>query len=233
MKKPQNRPEDNHEAGFSLISVLIAVALISLIVMFASRALVVTKKAKVSVKAGEGYQQIIAVLDDSLKTFIKTNITSASVPCGDPASFFASQSFLRLYTSNRSSALAAVPSGVNSGAWNNLFSRELAANSFAGSSLNRCPRVERGANGRFHFCLNILRDTSQPQESLLSSPLAFVEIAIQLNDLQSGNVINCAEYLDPNRSSAGASVDYILFWAHANGTELDLKKRSGSLYVNK
>jgi hypothetical protein len=233
MKKTYFEPEISGESGFNLIGVLIGVALTSLVVMFASRAFVASKQAKLQVKAGEGYQQVAAVLNDSLKTFVKNQILNPTVPCGDPAAYFASQGFLKLYNGNHSTARAQVPAEIETGAWSALFNADLAANSFAGSSLNRCPRVEAGNNGRFHFCVNITRDLTQSKESLMRSPLVFAEVVIQLSDLQTGNTITCANYLEPNRSSAGANVDYVLFWVYENGSQLNLKKRSGSLYVNK
>ncbi|MDQ3235326.1 MAG: hypothetical protein M3Q07_26240 [Pseudobdellovibrionaceae bacterium] len=233
MKKTHFEQKISGESGFNLIGVLIGVALTSLVVMFASRAFVASKQAKLSVKAGDGYQQVTAVLNDSLKTFVKTQILNSTVPCGDPAAFFATQGFLRLYNGNHSTARSQVPAEINGAAWAALFNADLAANSFAGSSLNRCSRLEVGNNGRFHFCVNITRDLNQSKESLLRSPLVFAEVVVQLSDLQTGNTISCANYLEPNRSSAGANVDYVLFWVYENGSQLNLKKRSGSLYVNK
>lgn len=233
MAQDKRGPSWRDSGGFNLISVLIGMALTSLVVFLASRAMVASKKAKNSVQAGERYQQVLVVLQDSLKEFIKTAIVNAAVPCANAGTYFASHAFLRLHASGLQATQTVIPTQVDAQAWAKVFQQKLAAGSFAGASLNRCSNVVQGTNGRFHFCLKVEREVSQPKESLLRAPLVFAEVSIQLNDLGSGTPLTCAQYLDPVRTSAGATVDYVLFWLFENGTQLDLKKRSGSFYVNK
>lgn len=233
MAQDKHGPSWRDSGGFNLISVLMGMALSSLVVFLASRAMVASKKAKNSVRAGERYQQVLVVLQDSLKDFIKTAIVSTTVPCANAGAYFDPHAFLRLYAGGLQATQTAIPADVDAQVWAKVFQQQLAVGSFAGASLNRCPNTVQGTNGRFHFCLKVQRDTSQPKESLLHAPLVFAEVSIQLNDLGSGAPLTCAEYLDPVRTSAGATVDYVLFWLFENGTQLDLKKRSGSFYVNK
>ncbi len=228
-KSPNLRGQD----GFNLVSVLVSLGLISMLGMLASRAYISSKQVKQSLKAGESYEQVQDVLVDSLKTFVKTKVSKSDDPCADPSGFFGTHPFLRKFEGKFETVRSARPSSVNANAWNEVFGNAFNAKSFAGTALNRCSNTELGINGRFHFCLSVQRDENAPTGSILRSPFAFVEVAVQLFDLQVGTPITCSMYLETSRKTAGASVDYLMFWLTENGSNLDLKKKNGSFYVSR
>ncbi|HYX35435.1 MAG TPA: hypothetical protein VE954_20250 [Oligoflexus sp.] len=210
-----------NENGFTRVSVLLGVALASVFILVLS----FTSRQRRPAKTLEEMVPLQETLQDALTSFVRTKIVQTSVPCADPAEYFRSHLYLRSLTSSVGQARSAPTEGLSAAAWDNLFHGSMAASSFAGAALSRCPLSLLGTGGRFHFCLQVERDLKAPKTSFLHTPLIFTEVSIQLIDLKTGHNLSCAQYLNPRRTSAGASVEYLLFAIDDKGEQLEVTRK--------
>lgn len=95
---------------------------------------------------------------------------------------------------------------------------------------NRCkaPKKPSATSGnRFYFCVELGKDSTAPNDSILNARKAFAEIAVELIDLQTQQPITCTDYFDrrqdkradgtPRDGSAGMAVTMALYWENQVG----------------
>jgi hypothetical protein len=211
----------SQDKGFTRVSVLLGVALAAAVVLMFHAPAPKQQPAARTVALDEPLQE---AMQDALRNFIRSKLVHSTVPCADPVAYFQSHLYLRHYTSSLGQARAATPEGIDAGAWDALFQGSMSPGSFAGAALSRCSLSILGTGGRFHFCLNVERDGRAPRGSFLQTPFIFAEVSVQLQDLRTGRHLSCAQFLEPTRHSAGATVDYRLFSIQARGESLELVK---------
>jgi hypothetical protein len=194
------------EIGFTRISVLLGVVLGAVCVLILGFAMRKLRPAAQTLPLSLPLQES---LQDALNSFVRTKIVQTSVPCADPVEYFQSHLYLRTYSGSIGQARSAPPAGLSAKSWDELFHGSMAASSFAG----------------------VERNLKAPKDSFLHTPLIFAEVSIQLVDLKSGRNLSCKQYLDTGRSSAGATVEYLLFAINDGDERLDVMrdKKSFSL----
>jgi hypothetical protein len=212
---------DHRDKGFTRVSVLLGAALAIVVVLMVGTRGPTLRPAADHVPMEVPLQE---TLQDALSHFIRSKLVHGTVPCADPEAFFQSHPFLKTYTGSIGQVRATPPSGLSAAAWEEIFHGSMASNSFAGAALSRCSLSVLGTGGRFHYCLNVERDADAPKGSFLEMPFVFAEVSIQLQDLKSGQNLSCAQYLEPGRRSAGATVDYQLFSISDKSGKLDVAK---------
>jgi hypothetical protein len=212
---------DQHDKGFTRVSVLLGAVLALVVVLIVGAPGKTARPAAADVQLDLPLQE---AMQDALSSFIRSKLVSGAVPCADPQEYFQSHLYLRTYTGSIGQVRAAPPAGVAANRWDELFQGTMASHGFAGAALSRCSLAVLGTGGRFHFCLNVERDVTAPRGSFLRAPLIFAEVSIQLQDLKSGAPLSCAQYLEPTRRSAGATVEYQLFSIHDAGEKLEVIK---------
>jgi hypothetical protein len=207
--------------GFTRVSVLLGVALaVAVVLLFHTP----TQKRQPAARAVALDTPLQEALQDALSIFIRSKLVQTAVPCADPLEYFQSHLYLRHFTGSLGQVRATPPEGIAAKVWGEVFQNSMAAGSFAGAALSRCSLSILGTGGRFHFCLNVERDGRAPPGSFLQAPFIFAEVSVQLQDMRTGQRLSCAQFLEPTRSSAGASVDYSLFTIQDKGGTLELVK---------
>jgi len=220
-------------AGFTLIQVLVSIALLSLVVGLSSRAWVASQRAEHSLESSKGFENIQDSLFQALQTLVRSGIRRNNVPCLDLANEIAPGFWLQPSTKQLSEFRSQKPGSIGAKEWNELFDINFAAGTAPSESLSRCARPSFGTNGRFHFCLELQTQTNAPQNSIRRAPFGFVEVSFQLIDIQTGQNINCSSFRNITSKTAGASVTYLLYWASYLGNQLELKHKNGVFYVDK
>jgi hypothetical protein len=208
------------ENGFTRVSVLLGIALavfVALVFYHPGTRRLAADTPGLEISLSEALQE-------ALSNLIRTKLVHTRVPCANPSDFFQSHHYLRPLTASPGQVRSSPPEGLSAQAWHKLFQGSMAANGFAGSALSRCSLSVLGTGGRFHFCLQVERDLKAPQGSFLRTPFIFAEISIQLQDQKTGRNLSCAQYLEPRRSTAGASVEWLLF---------SIDEKDGKLEVNR
>ncbi|WP_141731961.1 hypothetical protein [Oligoflexus tunisiensis] len=209
------------EKGFTRVSVLLGVVLAAVVVLIVSY----PSQRRLAADTPGLEISLPEALQEALSNLIRTKLVRTRVPCANPSEFFQSHHYLRPYTGSLGQARASPPEGLSAKAWNDLFQGPMAANSFAGSALSRCSLSVLGTGGRFHFCLQVERDLKAPQGSFLQTPFIFAEVSIQLQDQKTGRNLTCAQYLQPHRRTAGASVDWLLFAIDEKDGKLEVSRQ--------
>lgn len=228
------------EAGFSLIQVLISVAVLGLAIFLyfqaQSRSQQARKVLDSTLASGDVKDALVAEISAVIR-----QINGTTPGCLD----YAAQLNARpLVKASGNSAL----SFTNAVAGTNWISNDLSAgekqkvqNKVTASQaavVKRCQTPQRPNNpnasndNKFYLCMNIRGDADAPKNSFLNAPLAFAEVGWTLINLHNGNPNSCSEFAAAGKS-AGAQVFYSIYWAVPVNGDYVIKKNADSFTLGK
>ncbi|HET9237744.1 MAG TPA: hypothetical protein VFO10_10860 [Oligoflexus sp.] len=230
----------NSEAGFSMIQVLISVAVLSLAIFLyfqaQSRSQSARKIMDSSLASGDVKEAFIA----EISTMIR-QISPATPGCLD----YAAQLNARPLVKSFGNSALSFTNAVSAGNWisNDLDAAEkqkvqAKVNGTFAEVVKRCQTPQRpgnpnaGNDNKFYLCMNIRSDANAPKNTFLNAPLAFAEVGWTLTNLHNGNPDSCADFAAASKS-AGAQVFYTLYWAVPVNGDYVIKKNSDSFTLGK
>lgn len=195
------------EAGFSLVAILVVMAVVLASILMISQAKFQQQGTQKALKVKQSYTDVNQSLITDVVSKLHTQL-KASATCPTPNAVFTN-----LTLSGDAKYSASQTINVTSGA--------PAVHSDAAKRCSGKVDVPGTGGNRYHFCVKLQPDTSAPKDSILNSKLAFAEFAIELIDLQTQAAITCQVYNtkanDPRDGSAGMAVTMALYWENAVG----------------
>ncbi|MDQ3235181.1 MAG: prepilin-type N-terminal cleavage/methylation domain-containing protein [Pseudobdellovibrionaceae bacterium] len=215
----------DHENGFSLVSVLVALALLSLIALTANQAFLNSRKARSTLSAKLNFEEV----DQAVLKILK-NMAKASPASCYTASYLANQ--LSAYSFiNMSHQLSADLSEAQRAAL------QSPQHAFANEAVERCklPRyisdTTSRSDGTLYFCFRFNRDSQHKSSSISGSPHAFAEVKVQLVDAHNGNPISCDDFRTLKHGSM--QVFYTAYWSKGTSSALQYTRRNSFFHVTK
>ncbi len=237
MSLNKGRPQWSDESGFSLVGILVSIAVLSVCVLMFSQARQYSLKSRKNIDSvamvGDVNDAVVAEISKIVRL-----VDTANPGCLDYAAQITNRPFL-------SSALNFSTTLNNSAGFSTKLAEKdktrlleiLGSDTYQGV-VNRCRSPLRPASGTdpaqnlFHLCMTIKQDASAPSGSFLNAPYAFAEVGWQLINIQTGANMSCADF-KASSAAAGARVFYSLYWAIPVGGEMMLKKSINSFTMGK
>lgn len=216
------------QSGFTLVQVIIASSLLAILGVLFFRSQVQTLQSKKSLRANQGYQEINQIFVSEITEVLKN---PNSPQCFTPESFN-----IEFSTGSKNSQINFIDDILEGSSQDMIDS--VNQSSIIKGARQRCSTkiVQIGneyspQDSKMHFCLKFEGINELEFNSLLSSDLAFAEIAIHLKDLHTDEAISCQDY--KQSLSAGAQVFYSLYWAIPMGGEIQFKRHNGTFYMSR
>jgi Tfp pilus assembly protein PilV len=235
------------QSGFSLIQILIALAIMTVSVTMYMQATTDTNKAKKRVEMSARYADIESVLKSEVAHMVSQ--IAAHPGCLNYANVFTGRTISSEFSTSQIRHVTNLlqtnlfnSSGLSDDERNNVIDKMRSTPNIA-AAVDRCARPVRPSNSNndaqnsFYFCLDFERDATAPKNSLLGSPRSFAEVAVQLVDLRTGNPISCNRFVNPapgtpNEVSPGAKIFTTLYWL-VQEKESYFKSHSNSYFLDK
>ncbi|SMF12655.1 type II secretion system protein [Pseudobacteriovorax antillogorgiicola] len=224
----QKKVCNSHEAGFTLLQVIVMVSLLAVVATMVFRASVQSNQAKKIIRAGQNYEDINQLFINELAAVLKN-------PAGTQC--FAPNDFSKPLSAGLSASEMKHTKNIEAGVSKDV-KAAMSRSSSIGKALDRCKdRVRTITNGssatdnKLHFCLKFDQVATAPRNSFLNSEHAFAEVAIHLKDFHSDSDLSCADY--KTSTAAGAQIFYSLFWTTEVGGKLRYKRKNGVFHTGK
>ncbi|RYZ53980.1 MAG: hypothetical protein EOP07_16840 [Proteobacteria bacterium] len=201
------------EAGFSLVAVLIIMGVVLFSILLISQAKFRAQGTQKALKVKQSYADVNQALINGIVESFHTKMIAA---CPD----------------------FSIVNGNLDGRAAYNYSNSIQVNSDAGNTApqvhidaaNRCKAPKKPgatAGNRFYFCIELGKDPTAPNDSILNAKKAFAEVAVELIDLQTQQPITCTDYYtrrqdkradgSPRDGSAGMAVTMALYWENQVG----------------
>ncbi len=216
------------EQGFSLVSVLVIMAVILTAVLIISQARFNHQATQKALNLKESYSDVNQALITDIMSEIHSSIT-ASAPC------------LNVSTVKQNYGGVIKPSIPSYTASNSISSSSVWPPMHQAAA-QRCkiPRTpsnaSNAADNRLYFCVRLGRDPTAPKDSIMNSTQAFAEVAVELIDLQTQAAISCSNYVskknDPKDGSAGMAVTMALYWQGQTANKVTYSQKAMSYIAN-
>jgi hypothetical protein len=232
--------ESGSQAGFSLIQVLVSVAVLSLCVGLFFQARSTSYKARKSVDSAATITDVNDAFVSEVTALIR-ELDPATSGCfdyseinGRPLAKTSGTSTLT-YSTNvvQSQFIAADLDAKSRGSLQTQFNQDPLR-----AAIKRCMSPRKPPNSTqpnanvFYLCMNLKKDTSAPAGSFLNAPFAFAEVGWQLVNLQTGANMSCTDFANASKA-AGARVYYSIHWAVPMSGTVTMKKYINSFTMGK
>ncbi|WP_141736083.1 hypothetical protein [Oligoflexus tunisiensis] len=235
------RSSSGSEAGFSLIQVLVSLALLSLCVGLFFQARSTSFKARKSADSAATITDVNDAFVSELSAIIR-DVDASTPGCLDYVGQITDR---RLAKSSDASTITHstnvvqpqfIAAGLDSKSRDSLqsqFGQEPLR-----SAIKRCMSPRQPANASqpnaniFYLCMNMKQDDAAPAGSFLNAPFAFAEVGWQLVNLQTGANMSCTDFASADKS-AGARVYYSIYWAVPMSGTVTIKKHINTFTMGK
>jgi len=211
-KEPDTVPRSvpttrSHEAGVTLIEVVIAAALLGIVVVTFSRSLVDVWHGRETITAKHSYLDVESDFKNSFWNVFQHNyITAAVNPCN---------------AAHLNSDVQSFPVGTNaSGTLDFSPDTPAGASQSYKSAAATCNKgkVSNNTRGFYYLCYDIkpTAGASIPHNTFLANQDILAQFQVQLLDLANNHPIKCADFV--NTATAGARILVSLSWRKPGGT---------------
>lgn len=230
------------DAGFSLVQVLVAIAVMGLVISLYFQARTQTQKARKSIEATRSVTDINEAFTAELSSIIRT-INSTSPGCLDLAAQLTARPLAKASGTsqlNYTQTVNATPfiSSQFPQAERNRLLEAIQSSPLLAEPIQRCRRTvlpnnpSSTAQNDFFLCMSIKQDTDAPPQSFLGAPFAFAEVGWKLINLQTNQPMSCLDFEQAGKA-AGAQVFYSLSWAVPMGDQYNFKQHIHSFTIGK
>ena len=213
----------DHQAGVTLIEVVIAAALLGIVVVTFSRSLLDVWHGRETITAKHSYLDIESDFKSSFWNAFQHNYIEPVVnPCD---------------ATQLTAAVESFPVGANaSGTLDFHPSTPTGASKSYSAAATTCNlgKVGNNTQGFYYLCYDIKPNAgaSIPHATFLTNQDILAQFQVQLLDLANNHPIKCADFV--NTSTAGARILVSLSWRKANGTtEPDFQTEYSVQYAGK
>ena len=208
----------NHQGGFTLIQMIVALFLISLMVLAWTVSTRQSQQARVGLKQSSAGRD----MQESFTTAVAAAI-SHGLPAGKSCRSFKPERSLKGLPLGNTGSLTftkrpRLPGKVKSPRW-------------LKEAIRRCRQPRRDDKGTLYFCLAVKRDKDAPRNSFLEAP--FAEVRVDMMDFVDGRRVPCDAFTDPQRPSTGMGIHYSLYWGFQNKKKFRFLRRHGTLHANR
>jgi hypothetical protein len=181
------------QAGFSIITVLVALGVVLTGILLSVQSTVRLKQSSKAIKSSLSYEGVIPGFTEFVHQSVKAN---AAALCSGNSSSLASLNF-----SGSSVSLANtldVPSDIGQNA----------------SVIQRCHEPLFNSDGRMYFCLKAHTNSDIPPDAFTGAKHNYAEIAIRMVDKWQRS-ISCSQYLSAPPVTVGLQIYYRMYWITA------------------
>lgn len=213
-------------AGFTLLEVLMVMAIGLLIILFYAKSMSNNLHARKELTSKLGYQEASL----SVRSFLR------KVLLNPPAN--GCLNFTNIKEATIASNLMYVDDQLDSGLTSQQANQlELSRNKVAKDVIERCRTQQAPLNdcnpsdSCLHLCTRFHQQNNGSENGLLSSSHVFAEFKFEYVDSHTGQPISCVEYA--NSQQAAVNVYYGLYWSNGQSGETSYSKYLGYYYVGK
>ena len=225
----------NDESGFTILQLLVAIGLASLVFAATSGIQLSQLRSKRMIAANEDYLSLDQSLTFELSRIVQTAFALPN--CFDAASI----ATIPIDPANNIDLhyVRDLARNIADNEIRRQVQRTLVTDPTVTGVTGRCrnPRFigQGGANrnqqNSVYFCLEADTDQNNRLQSVLASTHSFMEVAIVFRNGNNDDLISCRNFI--NQSDTIAQVFYSVYWIHEDTSEFIYRRKNGSFLISR
>lgn len=230
--KTNSHPRMGDESGFSILQVLVGVALLGTVTALFSSGLLNNVRARKQIESSGNFSSIEQAFANELATILNsmspTDCLTTSMIANRPFGADLGGGALRYVTQLGSKVDPAQAAGVGDA---------MTPGSETGKAKDRCknpvfiPKASAtDANkNRIYFCMEFDKTSSAADGSIASADHAFAEVAFYMKNSTNNQKASCNAFITDRR--VGAQAFYTLYWSTTTDGKKIYKKKHGTMFA--
>jgi type II secretory pathway pseudopilin PulG len=214
------------EAGFSIVSILVALALISIVAVSAGQFFINSQKARKTLSAKLNYLEINDSILQALQAIARNPPASGCFTSATLGQQLAGYPFVNLSTQLAQGLTAVQLDVLNS-----------ARNASVKAAVDRCQTPQMVTNPAspsertFYYCLRLVRDPGSSTDTITGSQHAFAEVKMQMVNGHSNQPVSCDNFRSLKQGAM--QVYWTLYWSIETPVGAEYSQRNSYSHVSK